>query len=280
MGRRLLTPALAISAFAMNTVGSCKSPSTLIDPQWNSLHGNQQLFHFQACGSRHSFARFLLAEDSECYSCDRLIDRRPTPDHYRSMDTVAQHTASTIDPKVAIRAGKGDNHAFTQLYDQSSTILFSLALRILGRREEAADILQEVYVDIWKRVVRYDVGRGTPIAWLITLTRSRAIDRLRASDPQLRRQTLPTDGTESAALPGQFESPADQALRTVISKTLEDLPKAHRQAIELAYYEGLLPAEIATRLNQPLDAVITRLKLGMSQLHKSLHTYWEQDLSA
>ena len=196
------------------------------------------------------------------------------------MDTAAQHAASTIDPKVAIQAGKGDNHAFTQLYDQSSTILFSLALRILGRREDAADILQEVYVDIWKRIVRYDVGRGTPIAWLITLTRSRAIDRLRTSDPQLRRQTLPTDGTESAALPGQFESPADQALRTVISKTLEDLPKAHRQAIELAYYEGLLPAETATRLNQPLDAVITRLKLGMSQLHKSLHTYWEQDLSA
>ena len=196
------------------------------------------------------------------------------------MDTAAQHAASMIDPKVAIRAGKGDNHAFTQLYDQSSTILFSLALRILGSREEAADILQTIYVDVWKRTVRYDVGRGTPIAWLITLTRSRAIDRLRASDPPLRRQTVPTDGTESSALPGRFEGPADQALRTVISKALSDLPKTHRQAIELAYYEGLPPAEIATRLNQPLDAVITRLKLGMAQLHATLHTYWEQDLSA
>ncbi len=196
------------------------------------------------------------------------------------MDTAAQHATSTIDPKVAIRAGKGDSHAFTQLYDQSSTMLFSLALRILGSREEAADILQTVYVDIWKRAVRYDVGRGTPIAWLITLTRGRAIDRLRASDPQLRRQRWPTDGTESAALPGQFENPADQALRTVISKALNDLPKTHRQAIELAYYEGLLPTEIATRLDQPLDTVITRLKLGMSQLHESLHVYWEHDLSA
>lgn len=196
------------------------------------------------------------------------------------MDTAAQHAASTIDPKVAIRAGKEDNLAFTQLYDQSSTILFSLALRILGSREEAADLLQAIYVDIWKRAVRYDIGRGTPIAWLITLTRSRAIDRLRASDPPLRLQTLPTDGTESAALPGQFEGPADQALRTVISKALNDLPKTHRQTIELAYYEGLLPAEIAARLDQPLDAVITRLKLGMAQLHESLHAYWEQDISA
>ncbi|MDH4155210.1 MAG: sigma-70 family RNA polymerase sigma factor [Nitrospira sp.] len=196
------------------------------------------------------------------------------------MDTAAQHAASTIDPKAAIRAGKGDDQAFNQLYDQSSTVLFSLALRILGSREEAADILQEVYVDIWKRAVRYDVGRGTPIAWLITLTRSRAIERLRASDPQLRRQTTLTEGTDHTAIPRKFESPADQALRTVISKTLEDLPKTHRQAIELAYYEGLLPAEIATRLDLPLDAVMTRLKLGMSQLHESLHTYWEQDLSA
>lgn len=196
------------------------------------------------------------------------------------MDTAAQHAASMIDPKVAIRAGKGDNHAFTQLYDQSSTILFSLALRILGSREEAADILQAIYVDIWKRTVRYDVGRGTPIAWLITLTRSRAIDRLRDSDPPLRRQTVPTDGSESSALPGRFEGPADQALRTVISTALNDLPKTHRQAIELAYYEGLLPAEIAMRLDQPLDAVITRLKLGLGQLHAALHTYWEQDLSA
>ena len=196
------------------------------------------------------------------------------------MDTAEQHAASTIDPKIAIRASKGDNLAFTQLYDQSSTILFSLALRILGSREEAADILQAIYVDIWKRTVRYDVGRGTPIAWLITLTRSRAIDRLRASDPPLRRQTVPTDGTESSALPGRFEGPADQALRTVISTALNDLPKTHRQAIELAYYEGLLPAEIAMRLDQPLDAVITRLKLGLGQLHAALHTYWEQDLSA
>lgn len=196
------------------------------------------------------------------------------------MDTAIQSAASTIDPKVAVRAGTGDNHAFNQLYDQSSTVLFSLALRILGSREEAADVLQEVYIDVWKRAVRYDVGRGTPIAWLITLTRSRAIDRLRASHHQLRRQASPIDGTDPVAMPGQFESPADQALRTVISKILEDLPKVNRQAIELAYYEGLLPTEIATRLDQPLDAVITRLKLGMGKLHESLHSYWEQDLSA
>jgi RNA polymerase sigma-70 factor (ECF subfamily) len=196
------------------------------------------------------------------------------------MNTATRYAASTIDPKVAIQAGKGDDSAFVQLYDQSHTILFSLALRILGSREEAADILQGIYVDIWKRAVRYDVGRGTPIAWLIMLTRHRAIDRLRTSGSQQPHQTLPTDDSEHAVLPGQFECPSDQALRTIISTTLGNLPKAHRRAIELAYYEGLLPAEIAARLDQPLDAVLARLKLGLSELHKSLEAYWEQDLSA
>lgn len=196
------------------------------------------------------------------------------------MKTAAQHAASTIDPKVALQAGKGDNHAFNQLYDQSCTVLFSLALRILGSREEATDTLQEIYVDIWKRAVRYDIGRGTPIAWLITLTRSRAIERLRDSDPQLPRRTVSANDIEYTAIPGQFESSADQALRMVISNSLEDMPTMHRQTLELAYYEGLLPAEIATRLDQPLDAVVTCLKLGLSKLHESLEIYWDQDLSA
>jgi RNA polymerase sigma-70 factor (ECF subfamily) len=196
------------------------------------------------------------------------------------MNPTLPYAASAIDPKIAARAGKGDHLAFSQLYDQSSTMLFSLAVRILGSREEAAELLQDVYVDVWKKAVRYDLGRGTPIAWLLTLTRSRAIDRLRTSPPRVRRQNVSTDDAQDGTTSGQFESPADQALRTVISTTLADLPEAQRQAIELSYYEGLSPFEIATRLSQPLDAVIARIRLGMSKLRESLHTYWEQDKSA
>ncbi len=196
------------------------------------------------------------------------------------MDSTLPHAASAIDPKVAARAGKGDHLAFSQLYDQSSTVLFSLAVRILGSREEAAEVLQDVFVDVWRKAVRYDVGRGTPIAWLLILTRSRAIDRLRTSPPHGRRQNVSTDDAQNGTTAGQFESPADQALRTVISATLADLPQAQRQPIELSYYEGLPPVEIATRLSQPLDAVTARIRLGMSKLRESLHTYWAQDKSA
>ncbi|MGE0471749.1 MAG: sigma-70 family RNA polymerase sigma factor [Nitrospira sp.] len=196
------------------------------------------------------------------------------------MDSTLPHAASAIDPKVAARAGKGDHLAFSQLYDQSSTVLFSLAVRILGSREEAAEVLQNLFVDVWRKAVRYDFGRGTPIAWLLILTRSRAIDRLRTSQPPVRRHNVSTDDAQNGTTAAQFESPADQALRTVISTTLADLPQAQRQAIELSYYEGLPPVEVATRLNQPLDAVTARIRLGMSKLRESLHTYWEQDKSA
>lgn len=189
------------------------------------------------------------------------------------------NAASAIDPKIAAQSGKGDHLAFCQLYDQSSMVLFSLAMRILDSREEAAEVLQSVYVDVWRKAVRYDVGRGTPIAWLLTLTRSRAVERRRTSGLRVPRQEGSTASIQNTAA-GEFEAPADQALRTVISKTLSELPQVQRQAIELSYYEGLSPVEIATRLSQPLDAVTARLRLGLSKLRESMQAYWEHDKSA
>ena len=195
------------------------------------------------------------------------------------MNASLPYAASAIDPKIAARAGKGDHLAFSQLYDQSSMVLFSLAVRILGSQEEAAEVLQSLYIDVWRKTVRYDVGRGTPIAWLLTLTRSRAIERLRSSSLRVPRQDGSSDDIQNLPA-GEFEAPADQALRTVISKTLSELPQVQRQVIELSYYEGLPPVEIATRLSQPLDTVTARLRLGLSKLQESMHAYWEHDKSA
>lgn len=193
----------------------------------------------------------------------------------------AQLAASTIDPKLIALVTKGDHQAFSQLYDQSCTLLYSMAIRILGSREHAAELLQEVYLEIWRKVARYDVRRGTPIAWLITLTRSRALDRLRMRGARPPHQAgephtsplAPAGADRSSSL---FGSHADQELKSLISRAWADLPQPQQQAIELAYYEGLSRTEIAARLNEPLDAVKTRIKLGMSKLHDSLRCYWDQ----
>ena len=197
------------------------------------------------------------------------------------MDTSSQLAASVIDPKLVARVAKGEHHALSQLYDQSSTVLFSLALRILGNPEEAADVLQEIYLDVWRKVARYDVGRGTPIAWLITLTRSRALDRLRTRDPRTLRQMSSAIDDAQTSLSGRssgpFDSQTDEELRNVVREAWANLPQIQQQVIELAYYEGLPSTEIAVKLNQSVETVKTCIALGMSQLRESLQSYWEQD---
>lgn len=193
------------------------------------------------------------------------------------MDKPSQHATSVIDPTLLARVVKGDQQAFSQLYDYSSTLLFTLAVRILGNREEAAELLQEVYLEVWRKVSRYDVGRGTPIAWLVTLTKSRAIDRLRAKASRGYRATNPLEAGTAAQVadpgPNPLETQADQELRMAVGTAVAGLPQAQQQAIELAYYEGLSHTEIAARLNQPLGTVKTRIKLGMSRLRESLQQW-------
>lgn len=196
------------------------------------------------------------------------------------MSSPPRHATSVIDPALLARIAKGDQQAFSQLYDHSNTLLYTLALRILGNREEAAELLQDVYLEIWRKVARYDVGRGTPVAWLVTLTRSRALDRLRAraSRRQHFKETLDGDTVARAQDfgPGPYETQADQELRLLVGQAISSLPAAQQEAIELAYYEGFSHTEIATKLNQPLGTVKTRIKLGMSKLRDALHTCWDQ----
>jgi RNA polymerase sigma-70 factor (ECF subfamily) len=196
------------------------------------------------------------------------------------MDRPSPHATSIIDPTLLARVVKGDQQAFSQLYDYSSTLLFTLAVRMLGNREEAAELLQDVYLEVWRKVSRYDVGRGTPIAWMITLTKSRAIDRLRARASRGYRATNSLEGGMATQVadpaPSPLETQADQELRTAIGAAVAGLPQSQQQAIELAYYEGLSHTEIATRLNQPLGTVKTRIKLGMSKLRESLQQWGRQ----
>lgn len=196
------------------------------------------------------------------------------------MSSPPRHATSIIDPALLARIVKGDQQAFSQLYDHSNTLLYTLALRILGDREEATELLQDVYLEVWRKVARYDVGRGTPVAWLVTLTRSRALDRLRARTARRQQYKDQLDGEAAARVPDVGPSPletqADQELRALVGQAIGALPAAQQQAIELAYYEGLSHTEIATKLNQPLGTVKTRIKLGMAKLRDTLRTCWEQ----
>ena len=184
------------------------------------------------------------------------------------MDTPTRRATSSIDPALLASIVKGDQQAFASSMTTPARCCTHWPFAYSGNRDEAAELLQDVYLEVWRKVARYDIGRGTPIAWLITLTRSRAIDRLRARAVRGQNATLQLDDAVSSGVadlgPSPYETQADQELRIAVGNAITGLPPAQQQAIELAYYEGLSHVEIAARLNQPLGTVKTRIKLGMS----------------
>lgn len=158
-----------------------------------------------------------------------------------------------------------------ELYDRHARPIYSLALRILGDVTEAEDVVQEVFSQAWRQASRYSASRGAVAAWLLTLARSRAIDRLRA------RRARPAGVTDDRAA-GQVVDAGPPVDSQVLSSeqvarvraALEELPVLQRAAIELAYYEGLTHAEIAARLEEPLGTVKTRIRLAMMKLRDVL----------
>lgn len=170
------------------------------------------------------------------------------------------------------RMGTGDGAALAELYDRHGRATFSLAFRILRDQGDAEEVVQDVFAQAWRQASRYETSRGAVVAWLLMITRSRAIDRLRMrrgrpplleDDPTLLRDL--SDGT----LPADLLMLSSEQVAAVRA-ALEALPAAQRMAIELAFYEGLTHTEVAERLEQPLGTVKTRIRLGLLRLRAAM----------
>lgn len=174
---------------------------------------------------------------------------------------------------VAVRLG--DRAAFRALYDRFGAELLALCERILHHRADAEDAVADVFWEVWKRRDRYDVARGPARPYLMTLARSRAIDRLRsqAARPESRADAgrRLTDQEElAAAAPAPEESAAHGETRTRIIAALAQLDARQREAMELSYYEGLSHQQIADRLGAPLGTVKTHIRKGLMKLRYAL----------
>jgi len=169
------------------------------------------------------------------------------------------------------RIASGDTDALAELYDRHARLIFSLAFRVLQDRGDAEDVVQEVFAQVWAQAGRYDAGRGAVGAWMLTIARTRAIDRLRA------RRVRPEAVAESGAAETVADSatPQDVDLLSAeqverLRRALNELPEEQRVALELAYYEGLTHAEVAERLGAPLGTVKTRIRQAVIRLRASL----------
>jgi RNA polymerase sigma-70 factor (ECF subfamily) len=172
---------------------------------------------------------------------------------------------------------RGDVHAFEELYDRYSSTLYALLIRILGNSDDAQEVLQETFVKAWTSAKMFDAVRGSEVAWLISIARSRGIDRLRSR--RIRYDREDEAGREISIQSGFVDrsSGADHAIesqqRVAVRGALSELPEPQRVALELAYFEGLSQSEIAARLQEPLGTVKTRMQLGMKKLRDRLQAF-------
>ena len=191
---------------------------------------------------------------------------------------MASQTAVDQDSDVGlvVRMAAGEQGALSELYDRHRGLVFSLALRVLRDRAEAEEVLTDVFLQAWRAAGGFDRQRGSVPGWLITMCRSRAIDRVRARG---RREANIASLARDAAGGGKdpaapFEDPLERidvgAKRRRIMTALGALTQQQRDAIELAYYGGLSHSEIAERLGEPLGTVKTRIRQGLMTLRENL----------
>ncbi len=184
-----------------------------------------------------------------------------------------------LDQEMIARIGRRDQRAFSALYDRLSGPLYSLAVKMLGDPAEAQDALQDVFLQIWSRAETYDSEKSSVFSWAVLLTRSRAIDRLRARDRRLR-VVVASDADEGRVAEvtdaSIVESAADTAEKSDdaarVRYVLNNLPSEQRQAVDLAFFGHLTHQEIAAQLGQPLGTVKARIRRGLLKLREQLRT--------
>lgn len=174
------------------------------------------------------------------------------------------------------RVAAGDAAALAELYDLSSRYVYGICLKVLRNSADAEEVTLDVYTQAWRQAARFDADRGEPLAWLLMLARSRAIDRLRARGA-VRRHEEDFDQVRDFASPGvDPETGSSLAQRaSTVRAALASLPAEQREVIELAYFQGLTHTEIAEKLAQPLGTAKSRIRLALQRLRQTLGSHAE-----
>jgi RNA polymerase sigma-70 factor, ECF subfamily len=164
-----------------------------------------------------------------------------------------------------------DVSAFEQLYDRHSRSVYSLLLRVQQQAGTAEEVVQDVFLQLWRNAAQYDSSRGPFVPWLFTLARNRALDTLRLKSERQRRREDQTDELPAVASAPEYEKALDEKRRAERVRTMVSfLNPQQRKAIELAYFEGLSHSEIAAALKEPLGTVKSWIRNGLLRLKQGL----------
>lgn len=180
-----------------------------------------------------------------------------------------------VSPDTALMKSllRQDVNAFEQLYDRYSRTVYSLVLRILQQASTAEEVVQDVFLQLWRNAAAYDAGRGPFVPWLLTLARNRAFDHLRLKSERQRRREEQTDELPPVAAAPEYEQQLDERRRVErVRALMGSLLPQQKRAIELAYFEGLSHSEIAEKLKEPLGTVKSWIRNGLLRLKEGLQT--------
>jgi RNA polymerase sigma-70 factor (ECF subfamily) len=175
----------------------------------------------------------------------------------------------TISPDLAaVTAVKsGDQRAMAELYDRYSSVVYAVALRVLGDTMAAEDVLQEVFLQLWRNPGAFDAARGSLGAWLAVISRNRAIDALRKRKPETDIEDVIVSVEPDLASEADRSRAAEK-----VRGALGAMPPAQRSALEMAYFQGLSHSEIASKTGEPLGTIKTRIRAGLMTLRKTFQT--------
>jgi RNA polymerase sigma-70 factor (ECF subfamily) len=192
--------------------------------------------------------------------------------------------AGVESPESALvtRAAGGDERALGELYDRFGGMAFSLASAIVGDHADAEEVVADAFAQVWRSAAGFDPSRGSVTAWLATIVRTRALDLVRARKRRERvlgEAAVVTDEGETFVIAPSLEAPDRGAelaeTRSIVQRSLAELPPPQRRVIELAYFGGLSQSEIAETLSEPLGTVKTRMRAAMEKLRQSLRPVLE-----
>jgi RNA polymerase sigma-70 factor, ECF subfamily len=178
------------------------------------------------------------------------------------------------------RMAAGDERALGTLYDRWHPLVHGVVGRIVRPADDVDDVVEEAFWQAWRQASRYEAGRGTVHTWLLTIARSRALDRVRALK---RRREEPMEAADAGAVARRVSAEGNPGLdteaaerRTAVVAALAELPAEQREALELGYFGGLSQSEIAARTGQPLGTIKTRMRLAMQKMRGRLQMLREE----
>lgn len=183
----------------------------------------------------------------------------------------APNPRAAEDKRLIARMTQSDEEALSQLYERYASMLLALAIRVVGDRAEGEEVLQEVFIQAWRQAERYRPQRSSVSTWLVMMTRSRAIDRIRSR--KVKERTLSAaqhEETRTHESPSGARNVLHQERAARLRSELAELPEGQRRVLELAFFSGMTQREIAAETGIPLGTVKTRTLLAMKKLRSAL----------